>query len=251
VDFITREELEKAYTDKTKALVLNSPCNPTGMLYSKEELEQIADFAVEKDIYVVSDEIYESLCYGHEEPVSIASLNEEIYKRTITVNGLAKSYAMTGWRIGYTGSSKEIAAAMSAVQSHETSNPNSIAQKAALEAIAGDQTCVREMNAAYDERRKYIYEKVCGIENLSAIEPQGAFYIFVDASELIGKKYKGKEITCAADMAQYLLEDYYVAIVPCKDFGFPNHFRLSYAISVSQIDKGMSRIKEFCESVTD
>ena len=121
----------------------------------------------------------------------------------------------------------------------------------ALEAIAGDQTCVREMNAAYDERRKFIYEKVREVKYVSALEPQGAFYIFVDASELIGKKYKGKEITCAADMAQFLLEDYYVAIIPCGDFGYPNHFRLSYAISVIQIEKGMNRIREFCDQLTD
>lgn len=246
---ITKEELENAYTSKTKAIVLNSPSNPTGMLYTRDELKIIADFAVEKDIYVVSDEIYESLCYGDEEPVSIASLNDDIYKRTITVNGLAKSYAMTGWRIGYTGSSEEIAKAMSAIQSHETSNPNSIAQKAALEAIAGDQTCVREMNAEYDERRKYIYERVCGCKYISALEPQGAFYIFVDGTELIGKKYKGSEMGSAADIAELLLKHENVAIVPCADFGFPNHFRLSYAISMKNIEKGMDRIDRFCNSV--
>ncbi len=248
---ITIEELEAAYSEKTKAFILNSPCNPTGMLYDREELQQIADFAVAHDFYVISDEIYENLCYGKEEPVSIASLNEEIYKRTITVNGLAKSYAMTGWRIGYAGAPLEIAKIMGSVQSHQTSNPNSIAQMAALAAISGDQTCVRVMNAAFDERRKYLYERVCDIDGLSCIEPKGAFYVFVDANEIIGKKYNGQEITSAADVAKFLIEDYYVAIIPCDDFGFPDHFRLSYAISVNEIDKGMDRIKEFCQSLTE
>lgn len=246
---ITREKLEAAYTEKTKAVIINSPNNPTGMIYTRKELEEIADFAVEHDIYVISDEIYENLCYGREEPVSIASLNDEIYKRTITVNGLAKSYSMTGWRIGYIGAPQEIASVISAVQSHETSNPNSIAQKAALEAIAGDQTCVRVMNAEFDKRRKYIYKRVCNTNHISAVEPQGAFYVFVDARELEGKKYKGREITSAADVADILLNDYYVAVVPCTDFGWPDYFRLSYAISLVNIKKGMDRIEDFCNSL--
>ncbi len=247
---VTADELEKAYTPKTKALVINSPSNPTGMIYSQKELEAIADFAKEKDIFVISDEIYENLCYGDEEPISIASLNNDIYKRTITVNGLAKSYAMTGWRIGYLGASRDIASVIGAVQSHETGNPNSIAQKAAVAAIAGDQTCVREMNQEFDKRRKEIYKRVCECKHLSAIEPQGAFYVFVDGSELIGMKYKGEEIKSAAQVAAYLLEDFGVAVVPCADFGFPDHFRLSYAISTDQINKGMDRIAAFCEAVT-
>lgn len=246
---VNTKMLEDAFTDKTKAFILNSPNNPTGLMYEKDELEAIADFAVSHDIYVISDEIYENLCYGKQEPISIASLNDEIYKRTITVNGLAKSYAMTGWRIGYAGAPLEIAKIMGNVQSHQTSNPNSIAQMAALEAIRGDQTCVREMNAAFDERRKYIYEKLKEIDGLSAIEPKGAFYLFVDMSEFIGKKYFGHEINNAVDFAKFLLEDYQVAIIPCDDFGFDDHFRLSYAISVTQIDKGMSRIKEFCSNI--
>lgn len=246
---VTVDMLENAFTDKTKAFILNSPNNPTGLMYEKNELEAIADFAVKHDIYVISDEIYENLCYGKQEAVSIASLNDEIYKRTITVNGLAKSYAMTGWRIGYAGAPLEIAKIMGNIQSHQTSNPNSIAQMAALAAISGDQTCVREMNAAFDERRKYIFEKLKNIDGLSAIEPKGAFYLFVDMSEFIGKHYFGHEINNAVDFAKFLLEDYQVAIIPCGDFGFDDHFRLSYAISVSQIDKGMSRIKEFCDNI--
>lgn len=248
---VTVDELEAAFTPKTKALIINSPNNPTGMIYSRKELEAIADFAKEKDIFVVSDEIYENLCYGNEEPVSIASLNKDIYKRTITVNGLAKSYAMTGWRIGYLGASKKIASVIGALQSHETGNPNSVAQKAAVAALAGDQTCVREMNQKFDKRRKAIYKRLLNCKYLSTIEPQGAFYAFVDASGLIGRKYKGEKIRSAAQIADYLLEDYCVAVVPCADFGFPDHFRLSYAISTSQINKGLDRIEAFCNATTD
>ena len=244
---VTRAELEKAYTEKTKALIINSPCNPTGMIYSKEELEEIAAFAVEKDIFVIADEIYEFLVYGGKKHVSIASLNEEIFKRTITVNGLSKGYSMTGWRIGYTGSSKEIAKVMSSVQSHQTSNPNSIAQKAALAAITGPQECVSEMNGAFNERRKFITARVNNIPYLSAIEPLGAFYVFADCSEMIGKTYKDKKIESAADIAAILLDEFLVAVVPCADFGFDDHFRLSYAISMEQINKGMDRIEEFAK----
>ena len=248
---VTVEQLEATVTDKTKALVINSPNNPTGMIYSKAELEAIADLAVKHDFYVISDEIYEGLFYTEDRHVSIASLNDEIYKRTITVNGLAKSYAMTGWRIGYAGAPKEIAVILKRIQSQQASNPNSIAQKAAVAAIAGDQTCVREMNQAYNERRKYIYNRTINIKYLSAVEPHGAFYVFVDATEMFGKKYKGQEITSAADVAKFLLDDYYVAIVPCADFGFDDHFRLSYAISMERIEEGMNRIEDFANSLTD
>ena len=248
---VTVEQLEEAATDKTKALVINSPNNPTGMIYSRAELEAIADFAIRHDIFVISDEIYEGLFYTEDRHVSIASLSDEMYKRTITVNGLAKSYAMTGWRIGYAGAPKEIAVILKRIQSQQASNPNSIAQKAAVAAIAGDQTCVREMNQAYNSRRKYIYNRVINIKYLSAVEPHGAFYVFVDATEMFGKKYKGQEIKTAADIAKFLLDDYYVAIVPCADFGFDDHFRLSYATSQERIEEGMNRIEDFANSLTD
>ena len=248
---VTAEQLEAAATEKTKALVINSPNNPTGMIYSRAELEAIADFAIRHDIYVISDEIYEGLFYTEDRHVSIASLSDEMYKRTITVNGLAKSYAMTGWRIGYAGAPKEVAVILKRIQSQQASNPNSIAQKAAVAAIAGDQTCVREMNQAYNERRKYIYNRVINIKYLSAVEPHGAFYVFVDATEMFGKKYKGQTITNAADIAKFLLDDYYVASVPCADFGFDDHFRLSYATSQERIEEGMNRIEDFANSLTD
>ena len=246
---VNAAQIEAAVTEKTKAIVLNSPNNPTGMIYSRAELEEIARVVIEKDVYLVSDEIYENLFYSKEGHVSIASLGEEIKAHTITVNGLAKSYAMTGWRIGYCGAPVNVAKVMSSVQSHQTSNPNSIAQKAAVAAISGDQTCVREMSEAFDERRKYIYGRVCDIPHLSAIEPKGAFYVFVDASEMIGMKYNGRVIKDASDVADILISEYYVAIIPCADFGFPDHFRLSYAIAKEKIAKGMDRIEEFAKKL--
>ena len=242
---VTAEQLQAATTEKTKALVLNTPNNPTGMIYSEEELRAIADYAVKNDIYVVSDEMYEYLVYNGNKHISIASFNEEIYKRTITVSGLAKSYAMTGWRIGYTGSSEEIAKLMGSVQSHQTSNPNSIAQKAALEALTGDQSTVQMMLGEFDKRRKFMYEKMSALPYVSTEEPLGAFYVFADVSEALKKEYKGKKVETAAEFARILIEDYNVAVVPCADFGFPDHIRLSYAISVEQIDKGLTRIEKF------
>lgn len=243
------EQLKAATTNKTKALILNTPNNPTGMIYSEEELRAIADYAVENDIYVVSDEMYEQLVYNNNKHVSIASFNEEIYKRTITVNGLAKSYAMTGWRIGYTGSSKEIAKLMGSVQSHQTSNPNSIAQKAAVEALTGDQSTVTMMIKEFDNRRKYMYDRVKNMKYVSSLEPNGAFYLFIDVSEVLNKSYKGEKIETTAKMAEILIEEYNVAIVPCADFGFHDHIRLSYAIKIETIDKGLTRIEKFLDEL--
>lgn len=242
---VNAAQLQAATTPKTKAIVLNTPSNPTGMIYTEAELKEIADYAVKNDVYVVSDEMYEYLVYNGEKHVSIASLNEEIYKRTITVSGLAKSYAMTGWRIGYTGSSEEIAKLMGSIQSHQTSNPNSIAQKAAVEALTGDQSTVEMMLGEFDKRRKYMYERFTKMPYVSTLEPLGAFYVFVDVSQVLDKEYKGEKVGSAAKMASILIEDYNVAVVPCADFGFEDHIRLSYAISIEQIDKGLTRIENF------
>lgn len=242
---LTAEALAAAVTDKTKALVLNTPNNPTGMLYTEEELRAIAKVAVEKDFYVVADEMYEMLVYGEQKHISIASLGKDIYDRTITCSGLAKSYAMTGWRIGYTGSSKEIAKMMGSVQSHQTSNPNSIAQKAAVEALTGPQDSVEKMHAEFDKRRKYMYKRICDMDLLDTLEPMGAFYVFVDGSAVLGKSYKGTKIESVPQMADILINEYNTAIVPCADFGFPDCFRLSYAISIEQVEKGLDRIEKF------
>jgi aspartate aminotransferase len=241
---VTAAQIEAACTEKTKALILNSPSNPSGMIYTREELEAIAEVAVRKDFYVVSDEMYEHLIYEGE-AVSIASFNEEIYKRTITCSGVAKSYSMTGWRIGFTGSSKEIAKLMASVQSHQTSNPNSIAQKAAYEALVGPQDSIHQMHAEFKKRRDFMYQRICEIKDISALKPQGAFYLFVDISKLLEKTYQGEKVSDVDRLAKILIEDYNVAVIPCADFGFADHIRLSYAISMEQIKKGLDRIEVF------
>ena len=246
---VTAKQIEDAITDKTKAVILNTPNNPTGMVYSEGELRAIADVAVKNDIYVVADEMYENLIYGDKKHVSIASLGEEIYKRTITCSGLSKSYSMTGWRIGYTGSSVEIAKLMGSIQSHQTSNPNSIAQKAALEALRGPQDAVTAMREEFDQRRKYMYERVSQMPLVDALEPEGAFYTFVDFTDVLEKSYKGVRIGTASRVAEILIEDYKGAVVPCQDFGFDNFIRLSYAISMENIKKGLDRIEEFVSSL--
>ena len=242
---VTADQIEQAVTAKTKALVLNSPNNPTGMIYTKDELQKVADLAVKYDFYVVSDEMYEYLIYGDEKHISIASLGEEIYKRTLTCSGLSKSYAMTGWRIGYVGAPLQIAKLMGAIQSHATSNPNSIAQKAAYEALTGQQETVAAMCEEFNKRRIYMFERLSKMPHIQIFEPRGAFYAFVDISELLEMIYKGNVVGDGQNLAQILLSDYHVAVVPCDDFGYPNHVRLSYAISQEQIVKGLDRIENF------
>ena len=246
---ITPEKLAAACNEKTKAFILNTPNNPTGMIYSRQELEELAKVIVEKDIYVVADEMYEYLIYGNDEHVSIGSLGQDIYERTITCSGLSKSYAMTGWRIGYTGASKEITKLMSSVQSHETSNPNSIAQKAALEALTGPQDKVEEMIAEFGKRKNYIYDRLKVLPDVNVIEPKGAFYAFVDVSAIFDKEYQGKKIGDVNALATILLEDYSVAVVPCTDLGFSGYIRLSYAISMKQIGKGIDQIEAFLKEL--
>ena len=183
--------------------------------------------------------------YGDEKHISIASLGEEIYKRTLTCSGLSKSYAMTGWRIGYVGAPLQIAKLMGAIQSHATSNPNSIAQKAAYEALTGQQETVAAMCEEFNKRRIYMFERLSKMPHIQIFEPRGAFYAFVDISELLEMSYKGTPVSDGQNLAQILLSDYHVAVVPCDDFGYPNHVRLSYAISQEQIEKGLDRIENF------
>jgi aspartate aminotransferase len=242
---ITAKQLEDACTEKTKALIINSPNNPSGMIYTKDELEAIAKVAVEKDFYVVADEMYEHLIYGNEAHISIASLNEEIYKRTITCSGVSKSYSMTGWRIGYTGSSKEVAKLMGSVQSHQTSNPNSIAQKAAYEAITGSQESVYAMRNEFEKRLNYMTERMSDMKYLSVLKPQGAFYLFVDIGKTFDKSYNGQKVGNVDNLAKILIDNYKVAVISCDDFGFEDHIRLSYAISLKEIEKGLDRIEAF------
>ena len=243
---LSREILESAYTDKTKAVIVTTPSNPTGMVLTEKCLREIADFAVEKDIIVIADEIYEKLIYSKDKKhISIASFGKEIYERTITVNGVSKSYAMTGWRIGYTASSKQIAKLMASMQSHMTSNPNSIAQMAALAAIEGPQDCVEDMREKFEERRDYIYDRVSKMPYLKTLKPEGAFYLFVDFSGTYGKKYNDIVLESAAQIGALLLDEELIAVVPCADFGMPDYIRFSYATSNENIKKGMDRLEDF------
>ena len=243
------ELLKKACSPRTKALVLNNPSNPTGQLYPSEDLRAIGEFCAENNIYVISDEVYEKLVYGGNSCVSIATFSEAIKDQTIVVNAVSKTYAMTGWRIGYTASGPEIAAAMAAIQSQTTSNPNAIAQKAAQQALSGPQDSVAEMLKAFDERRLFMYEKINSIEGLSALEPLGAFYLFANMSGTVGKKFKGKEINDSDDFASMLLESKLVALVPGTGFGAPMHVRLSFATSLDNIKEGLDRVSAFVEEL--
>ncbi len=245
----TAASLKSAITPRTKALVLNSPSNPTGMVYTAEELKEIAAICVEKDLYVISDEIYEHLIYEGER-ISIASFGEEIKERTIIVNGLSKTFAMTGWRIGYTASTENIAKLMSNVQSHATSNPNSIAQAAAVAALEGGLDFVADMKAEYKKRRDYMVSRINGIEGVSCIKPEGAFYVMMNVKNLYGKACDGVEITSANTFAQLFLEKALVAVVPGEGFMADGYIRWSYATSMENIKKGLDRLEQFIASLS-
>ena len=249
---MTAEELKAAITDKTKAVLINNPCNPTGAVYSRAELESLAKVLEKTDIFIISDEIYEKLVYETDEYYSIARYSEEIKRRTIVVNGVSKTYSMTGWRIGYTASSPEVAKAMSGMQSHTTSNPNSIAQYAAQEAYMHNEGegFLESMRETFDSRRKLMINALKNNSELGFIYPEGAFYIMVDVSKLIGKTSGGgAELNCAYDIAAALLAEKMVAAIPCESFGAPRYLRLSYAISSEDIEEGLKRIKEFCDEI--
>ncbi|MBM7869002.1 aspartate aminotransferase [Clostridium pascui] len=239
------ESLKQYITSKTKAIIINSPNNPTGSIYTKGELIKLAEFAKEHDLIIISDEIYEKLIYGDDEHVSIASLSEDAYRRTIVINGVSKTYSMTGWRIGYAAASEEIVKLMSNIQSHTTSNPNSIAQYASLEALAGTQEFIHVMKQEFKRRRDYIVTRINGIENISCIEPKGAFYVFIDISKIIGKSVEGETIENSLDFCSKLLEKGKVAAVPGEAFGIDGFIRISYATSMENIEEGLNRIESF------
>ncbi len=240
----TAEEFEKAITPKTRALVLNSPSNPTGMVYTEEELRAIADVAVKHEIYVVSDEIYEHLIYEGKH-VSIASFNDKIKDLTIIINGVSKTYAMTGWRIGYSASHPEIAKAMANLQSHATSNPNSIAQAATVAALSGGKEEIAIMKDAFRQRRDYMVERINKIPGISCRQPHGAFYVLMNISQLKGKTICGKLIQTSDDFADALLDKARVALVPCSGFGADDFVRWSYATSMENIKEGLDRLEKF------
>ncbi len=241
---LSAQKLEKAITKKTKALVLNSPSNPTGLAYDKKTLEEIAAIAVRHKIYVISDEIYEKLIYDGFKHFSIASLGREIKDLTIVVNGVSKSHAMTGWRIGYAAGPKDVITAMANIQSQSTSNPASISQKAAVEALRGPQDFIRTMNVEFDKRRKYMVDRLNRIKGMSCLMPVGAFYAFPKVSQLFGKSVNGRRIANSSDLAAYLLEEAKVALVSGDAFGADAYIRLSYATSMENIIKGLDRIEQ-------
>lgn len=243
--FMVRPEaLEEKITVKTKALILNSPSNPTGMVYDRKALEKIAELALRYNFYIVSDEIYEKLIYGDAGHISIASLGDEVKKKTIVINGLSKSHAMTGWRIGYAAGPANIVKAMTNIQSQSTSNPTSIAQKAAIEALRGPQDFIGTMRSEFDRRRRYLVQELKKIDGMTCIMPEGAFYAFPNTSALYGKKFGDREISSSADLALYLLDEANVALVHGSAFGDDNYVRLSYATSLDDIKRGVVRIKE-------
>ena len=237
---MTPDEFQDAMTPRTKMVILNSPGNPTGAVYSREELEQIGEVALGEDILILSDEIYEKLVYDDTEHVSIASLSKELYDLTITVNGFSKSYAMTGWRLGYLGAPESIAKAIDAIQSHATSGCTSFAQKGALAALKGDQTPVTDMRAEFDLRRQYMVDRLSKFPRISVVNPKGAFYVMANISQF------GLSSTNFADR---LLSKHHVAVVPGVAFGDDRLIRLSYATSLDVIKKGLDRIEEFVKSL--
>jgi aspartate aminotransferase len=237
---MTAEEFENAMTPRTKMVIMNSPGNPSGAVYTREELEAIVAVAAEEDIFILSDEIYEKLVYDGFEHVSIASLSKQAYDLTITVCGFSKSYAMTGWRLGYMGAPEEIAKAVDSIQSHSTSNPCSFAQKGAIAALRGDQQPLRDMHDEFDMRRNYMYDRVTKIPNITAVKPQGAFYVLVNISQL--------GLT-SQNFADRLLSKANVAVIPGAAFGDDRTVRLSYATSIDVIKKGLDRFQDFCRTL--
>lgn len=230
------KELASKITGRTRALILNSPSNPTGSVYNMDELKAIAGLGVKHKFFVISDEIYEKLIYDENRHISIASLGKDIYDLTITVNGVSKSYSMTGWRIGYAAGPKEVMDAVANLQSHSTSNPSSIGQKAALAALTGDQACVEQMKAEFEKRRAFMTMRLRAIKNISFVKPGGAFYIFCDISKLNMDSY---------ELANRLLDEASLAVVPGEPFGDKFSMRLSFAASVETIKKGLDRLEEW------
>ena len=245
----TLKELEENCTERTKAILINSPNNPPGSVYTEEELKVIAEFAREKDLIIISDEIYEKLIYDGKKHISIASLSEDAFNRTIVINGVSKTYAMTGWRIGYSAAPIEINKLMTNIQSHTTSNANAIAQYAALAALEGNDDEIKAMVEEFARRKNYMIESINNIDLLETLHPNGAFYVMVDVSKLFGKKCDGKVIEGSIDFAKAILEKEKVAVIPGIAFGNDNYIRLSYATSMENIEEGIRRIEKFIKSL--
>lgn len=242
---ITAQQLEVAITDNTKALVLNNPSNPTGMIYTGEELKALVDVCVKHDLYIIADEIYYQLVYDGFEFTSVASFGEDVRERTLLINGVSKSYAMTGWRIGYCAANKELSKIMSNYLSHSTGAPSTVSQWAAVEAYNGPQETIEAMRLEFLKRRDYIVDRINSIPGVSCIKPNGAFYVMMNIEKLIGRTLGDKLIENDDDFAVALLEKALVAVVPCSGFGAKNFVRWSYAASMENIEKGLDRLEKF------
>ena len=245
---ISAEQLENAMSPKTKALMLNNPSNPTGMLYTRSELEALAEICKKYDLYVIADEIYFSLVYDDREFVSFASISDDSYERTILINGVSKSYAMTGWRIGYAAASHKISKVMANYLSHSTGAPGTMNQIAAVEALSGPQDGIEAMRKVFEVRRNYIVKRINEIPGVSCIVPDGAFYVMMNIQKLIGKTLGGKLIENDDDFAVAFLEKGRVAVVPCSGFGAPGFVRWTYAASMENIREGLNRLEKLLEA---
>ena len=242
---ITKKQLEAAISNKSKLLIMNNPSNPTGMLYSEKELRELAEVCVKHDLYIMSDEIYYKLIYDGKKFTSVAELGEDIKERTVIINGVSKTYAMTGWRIGYSASNTQLAKVMGNYLSHSTSSPSTISQLAAIEALKGSQNSVDAMCKEFEKRRDYIVERINAIKGLSCRKPDGAFYVMLNIKEQIGRTLGGKLISNSDDFSLAFLESGKVATVSCTGFGCDNFIRLTYASSIESIKEGIDRLERF------
>lgn len=238
---LTPKQLKQSITSKTKAVIINSPSNPTGMMYSKEELTELGDICIENDLLIISDEIYEKLVYTEEKHVSIAELSDELYKRTMIINGVSKSHSMTGWRIGFAAGQKEVIKAMSNMASHSTSNPTSIAQYGALGAYTADESAVNEMREAFRKRLDVLHSMLIEIPGIECAKPSGAFYLFPNVKQAA----RACGFNTVDDWVKALLDEEKIALVPGSGFGSPDNVRLSYATSLDQLEQAAERIKRF------
>lgn len=248
---LTPQELDEAITDNTKCVLFNSPSNPTGMMYTREELRALADVCIARDVYIIADEIYYKLVYDGREFVSVAALGEDVKERTILINGVSKSYAMTGWRIGYSLAPEHITRVMSNYVSHSTAAPSTLSQWAAMEALNGPQDTAETMRQAFEERRNYMVDRVNSMELVSCLKPEGAFYIMMNIRKVFGKKCGDVVIDSCDTFASQLLEKGLVAVVPGSGFDAPDYVRWSYATSLDNIKEGMDRLEKFLSTLTD
>ncbi|MDP4087678.1 MAG: pyridoxal phosphate-dependent aminotransferase [Bacillota bacterium] len=245
----SRDELMSALTSRTKAIMVNSPNNPTGTVYDYDDLKSIADFAEENELLIISDEIYEKLIYDGKKHISIASISDDAYERTVVINGMSKTYSMTGWRVGYAAGPERIIEVMSSIQSHTTSNPTSISQYAALEALKGPQDRIFYMLEQFELRRNFMVKRIDEIANITCFKPMGAFYVMINITDLIGKKINNLVIKGSESLSKILFDESRVAVIPGTAFGTDNYIRLSYATSMESIEEGLDRLEQFINNL--